>query len=129
MTVIYAVETAYGSKITLVTPDRPAGVLSSPRMVANILSAGCRDRAEGETMNRAFALLLLSVCLACLTGCQDDGQTYTLYRNSPMDASMRVHVASFDSKDGADYNNENCQAAAGLYASQAKVTARFWCEK
>jgi hypothetical protein len=53
-----------------------------------------------------------------------DDHVYTLYRNSLLDLSiMRVHVASFDSKDGEKYNQENCQIAASLFQ------AKFWCEK
>ena len=77
-------------------------------------------------MTRRFALLML---LPCLTACQDDGVVYTLYRTSPTVASMRIHVATFDAKDGADYNDENCQIAAGLFAAQPGVKAHFWCEK
>jgi hypothetical protein len=79
-------------------------------------------------MKRGFALLLLSAGLPCLTACQDDGAVYTLYRNSPMDAAMRIHVATFDSKDGHDYNRENCQVAAGLFAAQPGVRVRYQCE-
>jgi hypothetical protein len=55
--------------------------------------------------------------------------TYTLYRNSPIDVKMRIHVASFDASDGADYNAGNCDQAARLFQSQPGVTTRFWCEK
>ena len=30
-----------------------------------------------------------------------DGDSYTLYRASPADPSMRIHMATFDADDGA----------------------------
>ncbi|MBX4931266.1 hypothetical protein [Rhizobium bangladeshense] len=65
-----------------------------------------------------------------LAGCswQPSG-SYTLYRNSVLDGSMRLHVASFDSKDGDAYNSDNCRIAAELFQSQPGVTVRYWCEK
>ena len=55
--------------------------------------------------------------------------TFTLYRNSATDANMRVHVATFDAKDGEAYNRENCDIAAGLFRQQLGVTVKYWCEK
>ncbi len=54
--------------------------------------------------------------------------TFTLYRNSPIDPSMRLHVATFDAADGEQYNRENCNLAADLFSRQAGVKTRFWCE-
>lgn len=65
-----------------------------------------------------------------LAGCSGEpGGSYTLYRNSIFDGNMRVHVASFDSKDGDAYNSENCRIAADLFQSQPGVKVRYWCEK
>ncbi|MBF9029774.1 hypothetical protein HKCCE3408_05140 [Rhodobacterales bacterium HKCCE3408] len=52
----------------------------------------------------------------------------TLYRNSVLDQTMRVHVATFDADDGERYNAENCQIAAHLFQNQPGVTVRYWCE-
>jgi hypothetical protein len=49
-----------------------------------------------------------------LLGC-GDAVTYTLYRNSPVIPDARLHVATFDSADGGQYNSENCQAARDLF--------------
>lgn len=69
-------------------------------------------------------------CVVALGGCSPgDGATYTLYRNSALDQSMRVHVATFDSSDGEDYNDENCNVAQQLFQRQGGVTVRYWCEK
>ena len=54
--------------------------------------------------------------------------TFTLYRNSAVDPSMRLHVATFDAADGVDYNRGNCNLAADLFSRQPGVTTRFWCE-
>ena len=57
--------------------------------------------------------------------------TYTLYRNSITSngSGMRLHVATFNATDGAEYNRENCELAKSLFQSQDGVKAKFWCEK
>jgi hypothetical protein len=55
-----------------------------------------------------------------------DETTYTLYRNSVLDLKMRIHVASFDTDNGGDYNIENCNLVADLMKTQDGVTTRFW---
>lgn len=60
--------------------------------------------------------------------CSDDSSTFTLYRNSVLDAKMRLHVASFDTADGAAYNQENCALAQQLFQAQPGVKTQFWCE-
>jgi len=57
-----------------------------------------------------------------------DVEVFTLYRNSVLDRTMRVHVATFDTDNGARYNKENCVVAADLFQSQAGVDTRYWCE-
>lgn len=42
---------------------------------------------------------------------------------------MRIHVASFDARDGEKYNSENCQIGKDLFQAQPGVKARYWCEK
>jgi hypothetical protein len=74
---------------------------------------------------RRIAIALLA---AALSGC-GDGDRFTLYRNSKLDPNMRLHVATFDTADGASYNRENCDLAAKLFQGQEGVTTRFWCEK
>ncbi len=71
----------------------------------------------------------LAIAALTVAGCTNEGSTFTLYRNSALDASMRIHVASFDTGEGEDYNNENCEAARGLFQDQNGVSVRYWCEK
>lgn len=85
----------------------------------------------------ALALALASLLLA---SCGAKGKPYTLYRNSVVDRTMRVHFATFDATDGnASYNLSNCEMTARLL--NANVTAMteqggqtrdpfvgFWCE-
>lgn len=73
--------------------------------------------------------LLALLGLASLAGCGGSDGVYTLYRSSPIDANMRIHVATFDASDGHDYNNENCRLASDLFRTQPGVTVRYWCEK
>ncbi|KRG80741.1 hypothetical protein H7691_12405 [Stenotrophomonas sp. CW117] len=74
-------------------------------------------------------VLIISAAVALLAGCSSDAGTYTLYRNSALSDSMRVHVATFNSKEGDNYNRENCDLAAQLFAAQPGIGTRFWCEK
>lgn len=72
--------------------------------------------------------LVLSGCFGWFA-MADDGQIYTLYRNSPLDAMMRIHIATFDTSDGEAYNQENSGLAASLFQAQPGITTKFWCEK
>jgi hypothetical protein len=70
-------------------------------------------------------IILISVfLLAC-----SQADTYTLYRNSVTDENMRIHVASFNSSDGENYNQGNCKIAQELFQKQDGVKTKFWCEK
>ena len=66
---------------------------------------------------------------SCLTACDAQKTTYTLYRSSAgASHQLRLHVATFDSTDGAGYNRENCEVARSLFQAQPGVTVRYWCE-
>lgn len=65
-----------------------------------------------------------------VAACEPSGHaSYTLYRNSVTDSGMRVHVATFDARDGGDYNQDNCEQARELFQTQPGVATRFWCEQ
>jgi hypothetical protein len=72
---------------------------------------------------RAVALVVV------LTSCGTDDVTYTLYRSSPVDPNMRLHIASFDASQKEEYNSGNCDIAANLFRAQPGVTVKYWCEK
>lgn len=81
-------------------------------------------------MRNINAGLLVALCGPLLGACgTGDSDTFTLYRSSAMDGSMRLHVATFDSVDGEKYNAGNCEIARGLFQAQPGVTVRYWCEK
>ena len=63
-----------------------------------------------------------------LQACSESG-SYTLYRNSIADEFERIHVASFNAKEGEKYNQENCDIAKDLFQKQEGVLTKFWCEK
>ena len=88
---------------------------------ALVALAGLHERA-GAVASLALVLLAAS----CRT---PDASTYTLYRGSVTDASMRVHVATFDAADGERYNQSNCDIARALFQDQPGVTVRYSCEK
>jgi hypothetical protein len=62
-----------------------------------------------------------------LGGC--DGNPWTLYRNSNLDAKARIHIATFDANENDDYNRENCLLAQGLFKAQPDIRVLFWCER
>lgn len=65
-------------------------------------------------------------------GCKRTGTentSYTLYRDSIAYADARIHVATFDTDDGNEYNQENCKLGSKLYQNQNAVKTAFWCEK
>ena len=66
---------------------------------------------------------------AIMVGCDFGGTTFTLYRNSTHDETMRIHVASFDATASETYNRRNCEQARDLFQAQGGVKTRFWCEK
>ena len=81
---------------------------------------------------KKFALIILTLSIF---GCKDNSNIYTLYRNSPLDSNMRIHIATFDSANKAykgtseSYNKENCLLAESLFQKQLNVVSKFWCEK
>jgi hypothetical protein len=79
----------------------------------------------GKLSNLALccAITLIGPVLA------DDAGVFTLYRNSLLDDTARIHVASFDAAEGEPYNLENCNLIASLMQEQPEVKTRFWCER
>ena len=76
-----------------------------------------------------MALCAVLMVAADAAGADDKAQNVvTLYRNSVSDSEMRLHLATFDTDEGASYNSENCQIAAQLFQGQPGVTVRYWCE-
>jgi len=72
--------------------------------------------------------IIWSWALLTLNGCTADQGTYTLYRTSVAVPELRIHVATFDTKDGPEYNRDNCFLASSLFESQPGTKTRFWCE-
>lgn len=70
-------------------------------------------------------ILIISIFLAACS----QNESYTLYRNSVLDEFERIHVASFNAKEGEKYNQENCDIAKDLFQKQEGVVTKFWCEK
>ncbi|KQW22826.1 hypothetical protein ASC80_05655 [Afipia sp. Root123D2] len=81
---------------------------------------------------RMFILVLAFMSLTGEAVAQSP-RPYTLYRNSITignirGGAQRIHIASFDTKEGEPYNKENCETAAGLFQRQPGVKVRYWCE-
>ena len=79
---------------------------------------------------RRILLLLLSCCCSATVaaGPAPDEDIYTLYRDSVVPGVTRVHIATFDTSDGRDYNRENCMIARDLFLAQDGVAVNYWCE-
>ena len=81
---------------------------------------------------RVLALLTLVAALANAGCTQPNDDVYSLYRNSVLDPTMRIHVATFDSSEGGDiraaYKRLNCEEAAQLYLANDGEQKRWWCE-
>jgi hypothetical protein len=91
-------------------------------------------------MNR----LALAIAVLCVTGCSSGrsggAENFTLYRNSIVDRSLRVHWATFNAAESdRNYNRNNCEMAARLLNANVEASARqegkgrdpsvgFWCE-
>jgi len=84
--------------------------------------------------------VVMALATLALAGC--DGKSadpVTLYRNSPLDTSMRIHFATFDAPDGENFNLSNCQMAVRALNANVDALAKrdggerdpsagFWCE-
>jgi hypothetical protein len=92
---------------------------------------------------RIGAALVALLSIMVVTACQDNPSpdyTSTLYRNSPLDHSMRIHWATFnEAENGGTYNRDNCEMAARLLNANVDASAEregkprdpaagFWCE-
>lgn len=54
---------------------------------------------------------------------------YTLYRSSATNNAIRVHVATFDTTSGDQYNAGNCETTKNLFQYQTRVPVKYWCER
>lgn len=80
-----------------------------------------------DGMRIAFTILALAG-MALPASAIDDAEVVTLYRNSPIDSTMRIHMATFDAADGKDYNSDNCWLIADMFQAANDVEMRYWCE-
>lgn len=71
---------------------------------------------------------ILTLSLIALTGCglNDDSDEMRLYRTGVGLPDMKIHVATFDAKEEAEYNRNNCEIAKEHF-QQPSVTVRYWC--
>lgn len=87
------------------------------------------------------AISIVGLMLAAGCGpASTSAYTFTLYRNSGLDRSMRVHWATFDAEESdRNYNRNNCDMAARLLIANVDASAEqegkprdptvgFWCE-
>ncbi len=83
-------------------------------------------------------VLMLTALTACSLSSPSESEPVTLYRNSQVDSSMRIHIATFDAEDsGQYYNLVNCRLASkvlnanveALNPGKEQQTVGFWCEE
>ena len=90
-------------------------------------------------MFRACRTIVLLALASQVAACGGNEGEVTLYRNSPIDRQMLVHLATFDASDGQAYNYGNCSMAARLMNANMEASAEkegldphsgvgFWCE-
>ncbi len=86
----------------------------------------------------------LSILVALLAGaCSNQptgAETFTLYRNSSLDSSLRLHWATFNARESdPSYNRNNCEMASRLLNANIQEFRKtqgeegpprvgFWCE-
>ena len=61
-----------------------------------------------------------------------DDSVFTLYRNNNDNPFIRIHLATFDSSNGEQFNLWYCQKAVQYFQEAAKSRGsneRIWCEK
>lgn len=78
-------------------------------------------------MKKVFILFFLCNLISCSS--INESEVYTMYRNSTLNSGLRIHVATFDTKEGEKYNRINCEDSSKLRMSQHGVVTKFWCEK
>jgi hypothetical protein len=66
--------------------------------------------------------------LGCESRSTDRSETYTLYRDSPVEPGLRLHVATFDANDRDDYNRDMCETVREFFTERPFMGARYWCE-
>lgn len=116
--------------------------------VIQIVTAGgefdqleARERGGLSFTSRVLLALVAILIIGWLASCApaQSEHTYTLYRNSALDGSLRVHWATFDADDNITYNMNNClmaarllnanmTAAAGAEGMERDSSVGFWCE-
>jgi hypothetical protein len=86
-----------------------------------------------------LSTILLLLAGAC-TAEPNRAEPFTLYRNSPVESSLRVQWAIFQARESdPDYNRNNCEMAARLLnaniaefrrrqGEESPLKVGFWCE-
>jgi hypothetical protein len=80
---------------------------------------------------RLAIYLLLAMTFGAVTAHyhQSGNNTYTLYRNSPLDPHARLHVGTFNTKEpDPNYNRTMCEFVQGFLQRNPETQARWWCE-
>lgn len=91
-------------------------------------------KQENKTLTMVLVGLIIFVAVS-ISYIGDYGrskkQIYTLYRDSNILNSARIHVATFDAvESNEEYNKINCLRARDLFAKQEVLSpVNWWCEK
>lgn len=92
------------------------------------VAAGVDQAACGEGVVKVWSAigLVSAVTLAACGQPAVDHDVFTLYRSS-VDGIEVIHVATFDTGHGREYNETNCTISRDLMKSQPGVTVAYWC--
>lgn len=72
---------------------------------------------------------LSAAVILLVSACSPRTEPVRLLRTSTAGPELRLHVATFDAKDGESYNRDNCETAAKLFQAQPGVEVRYYCDR
>lgn len=77
-----------------------------------------------------LAAILIVLLLTCFSSLVQASDVYTLYRNSPANENMRIHIATFDADESLpEYNFGNCRIVRDAMINRPHISIEYWCEK
>jgi hypothetical protein len=84
----------------------------------------------GKQQIHHLTTILTILSLTCFSSLVHASDVYTLYRNSPIDENMRIHIATFDAYESSpEYNFGNCRIVRDAMINRPHITIEYWCEK
>jgi hypothetical protein len=98
-------------------------------------------RTKPDNAGQLGILAAIALTIAACSEPEDSAPAYTLYRNSELDAKLRIHWATFGAAESDPaYNLNNCGMAARMLNANLQAVIQgnggepmpqlgFWCER